>query len=151
MQKDRKLMPWTQIRSRLRSPKAVCHFLGKLEIPQKSTSIPAPFFCSFLLLFQHFPEKSQKRFRVPPQSLKKTPKWFQGCPNGAQGSQDGAPRSPSKQKKQQMCTKGAKMEPQVSQWCPKVPESAKLTQKGPPKCYWGTKLCCKVAKNTQDA
>ena len=27
--------------------------------------------------------------------------------------------------------------------------SAKKTQKGPPKCYRGTKLCCKVAKNKQ--
>ena len=35
--------------------------------------------------------------------------------------------------KRRMCTKGVKMEPQVSQWGPKVPESANETQKGPPK------------------
>ena len=38
------------------------------------------------------------------------------------------------------------MEPQVLQWGPKVPQSAKKTQKGHTKCHSGPKLCCKVAK-----
>ena len=60
-------------------------------------------------------------------------------PKGAQtGPKDPKmePQGPQVTKeKQQMCTKGVKMEPQVSQWGPKVPESAKKTQKGPSKCY----------------
>ena len=56
-------------------------------------------------------------------------------PQGPQVTKKNNECVPRVSKWSQMCTKGVKMEPQVSQWGPKVPESAKKTQKGPPKCY----------------
>ena len=47
----------------------------------ENTSIPAPLFCPFLYLFRDFSRKVAKGSRVPPQSLKKTPKMY---PKGAQ-------------------------------------------------------------------
>ena len=91
-------------------------------------------FLSFFVPFSSIFQESLKRSQGSrPRVFKRHKNGSQGCPNGAQGSQNGAPRSPSTKKKK--CTKGVKMEPQVSQWGPKVTESAKKTQKGPPKCY----------------
>ena len=67
----------------------------------ENTSIPAPFVCPFLTFFEPFLEKSQKGSRVPPQTLKKTPKWI--------------PRVP-------------KRSPRIPKWSPKVPPSNTKTK-----------------------
>ena len=41
----------------------------------ENACIWAPFFCPFVDLFHDFPLKVARGSKVPPQSLKKTPKW----------------------------------------------------------------------------
>ena len=98
---------------------------GKTQNSIENASIPAPFFCPFLYLFSSlFPKSRTRGPGSRPRVLKRHQNGSQGCPNGAQGSQNGAPRFPQVAKKRQMYAKGVKMEPQVLQWGPKVPQSA---------------------------
>ena len=75
-------------------------------------------FLSFFVPFSSIFQESLKRGPGSrPRVLKRHQNGSQGYPNGAQRSQNGAPRSPSNKKKQRMCTKGVKMEPNVHQGC----------------------------------
>ena len=78
----------------------------------------------------------------------------QGCPNGAQGYHNGAPRSLQIHKKPPKCS------PRMTEWTPgchngaprmtkrspKVTQSAKKTQQDLPKCHSDTKMWPEVAK-----
>ena len=71
----------------------------------------------FVPLSSLFPKSRKRGPGSRPRVLKRHQNGSQGYPNGAQRSQNGAPRSPSNKKKQRMCTKGVKMEPNVYQGC----------------------------------
>ena len=92
-------------------------FSRKTRNSIENTSISHTFsviFVSFSSIFQ----KSLKRGPGSrPRVLKRHQNGSQGHPNRAQRSQNGGPRSPSNKKKQRMCTKGVKMEPNVYQGC----------------------------------
>ena len=100
---------------------------GKTRNSIENTSISAVFSCPFLYLFKHFPEKSQKGSRVPPQSLKKTRKWIPRVPKRSPRRPKWSPKVPPSSKKNDTCI------PRASKWSPKcyngVLRSPKVQQK----------------------
>ena len=102
---------------------------GKTRNSKEKTSIPAPFFYTFAYIFKQSQEKSQKVSRVPPQSLKKTPKLIPRVPKRSPKMPKLSPKVPPSNKKNDTCI------PRVSKWSPK--------------CYNGVLRSPKVQKNTK--
>ena len=115
-------------------------FSEKTRNFNENASIPAPFFCPFLHLFQAFSRKVEKGSKVRPQSRKKTPKWDPKVPKWSPGVTKLSPKGPESTKNQQHGLQGtrngapgATLEPQGAQKCKThIKNSPKLQNKNIP-------------------
>ena len=95
----------------LAQSKSCLSLSGKTRNSIENTSFQLPFSVFFCTFFEPFPEKSQKGSRVPPQSLKKTPKWSPRVPKWSPRILKWSPKAPKVNKKHttvyQECQHGA--------------------------------------------
>ena len=114
--------------------KLVFPFSGKTRKFIEMACTWASFFCLLVNLFHDFSLKIAKGSRVPPQSLKKTPKW---TPKGTQMEPKVQPQGYKKCRKSATCS-------------PRVPKRSPGCYNGAPRCHIGAARSHKCKTHRKD-